>query len=167
MFFERTKSFNIFNLFEVNNETINTIYSENEKMKEYIEQIIIILPKLFIKNKPELKNILIKIKNIINNLKNIDTNNLLKINLFSILFQENNESNFDEFDTLDKEAKAFAYFINGLRISKISFRDSINKSKKIKINLLIEKEKESFKQALTLFKNNNTMKAYCFYQLGN
>ena len=158
---------NIFNLFEINNETINTLYSEDEKMKEYIEQIIIILPKLFIKNKPELKNILVKIKNIINNLKNIDSNNLLKINLFSILFEENNEINFDEFDALDKEAKAFAYFINGLRISKISFRDSVNKSKKIKINLLIEKEKESFKQALTLFKNNNTMKAYCFYQLGN
>ena len=61
----------------------------------------------------------------------------------------------------------YAYFINGLRISKISFRDSVNKSKKIKINLLIEKEKESFKQALNLFKNNNTMKAYCFYPLGN
>ena len=159
---------NISNLFEVNNETIDDIYSENKIMKEYIEQIIIMLPRLFIKNKSELKIILDKFKNILKKMENVDIKNLLRLKLLYLWLQENTELNFDDFDSLDKEGKAYAYFINGLRIySNILFHDSSNKLRKLRLNNQIDKVKESFEQAIKLFTINNTMKAYCYYHLGN
>ena len=158
---------NIYNLFEVNNETVNELYSSNETIKEYIEQIIIMLPRLFIKNKPEARIILEKLQNILKKLKNIDIKNILRIKLFSLFLQEIYEINYDDFDALDKEAKAYAYFINGLRMNQfISFHESNNKAKKMKLNNQIDRVKKSYEKAIKFFVNN-TMKAYCYYQLGN
>ena len=135
-------------------------------MKEYIEQIIIMLPRLFIKNKPEFKIILDKFKNILKKMENVDIKNLLRIKLLYLWIQESSEKNYNDFDTLDKEGKAYAYFINGLRINNnILFHES-NKLKKNKLSQQIIKVKESFEKAINFF-NNNTMKAYCYYHLGN
>ena len=162
---------NLLNLIEVNNEAINDIYLKNKNIKEYSEQIIIMLPLLFIKDKTEFKKILDKLEILLlKKLKSFDKKNLVKIKLLSLWIQENNEINYDEFDCLDREAKAYAYFINGLRIndnkSQYQIKDPINKKKKIILNQQIEKEKNSFKEAIKYF-ISNTMKSYCYYMLGN
>ena len=163
---------NIFNLVEVNNiNTIQDLYTEKEKTKEYIEQIIIMLPRLFIKDDCELKKILNKCENFIKNkLRNLDNKkNLLRLNLFSLWLKDPNEINLDDFDNLD-EGKAYANFIFGLKylniISKFPVQEPVNKVKKMKFNKIIDQAKFFFKNANELFKNNN-MKAYCFYHLGN
>ena len=154
---------NLYNLLELYSETISDIYCKSENMKEYIEQIIILLPKLFIKRKYEFEAVLDKCKSIINKIKYLDMKNVLRINLFYILLKETDEINFEEFNSLDKEAKAYAYFINGLKINENKL---YHKKKLEKYNQLIEKEKCSFEKSLEFF-NNNTMKAYCYNIIGN
>ena len=161
---------NLFNLFEVNSEIINDIYSKNETMKEFLEQIIFLLPNLFIKNTIELKIILVKFENFVKKLKNFDKKNLLKNKLFSLCLYDNHELNFADLDELDKEARAYAYFIKGIRINdnklKYPNQHTINKSKKNNFNGILKKQKDSFEEAKKYF-INNTMKAYCYYQIGN
>ena len=161
---------NIYNLFELNKETISKLYSENETMKEYIEQIIILLPRLFIKNKFETKivlDILDRLIIILKNFENIDKRNILRIKLLYLFYQEKNEINNYNFNDLDKEGKAYENFINGLRMEhNLSSQELNNKEKKGRINYKIEKAKNFYKEASELF-INKTMKAYCYYQLGN
>ena len=165
---------NIINLLEINNfKTIQDLYTEKEKTKEYIEQIIIMLPRLFIKDDDdcELKKILNKCENFIKNKlkKVLNKKNILRLKLFSLWLKDPNEINLDDFDNLD-EGKAYANFIFGLKflkkISKFPVREAINEDNKIKLEKNIVQAKSFFKNAKDLFKNNN-MKAYCYYHLGD
>ena len=185
---------NIYNLFYLNIETIFKLYSEDEKIREYLEQIIIILPRLFMKKESELKNILKKcinifdvLKNKLNsnnnnnyednmndkNIKTIIEKNILRLKLFSIILEDNNDINYKNFDLLGDggdKGMAFAYFIQGLKItniiSKLPKYEITNKSKQNRFKDYIKKAKELFDNAKKYF-INNTMKSYCFYHLGN
>ena len=187
-------SANIYNLFDLNIETIFKLYSEDEIIREYLEQIIISLPRLFMKKENELKNILKKCINIFDVLKNklnsdnnynyednINTNNIktiieknvLRLKLFSIILQDNNDINYEIFDELGDEGDkgmAYAYFIQGLKItniiSKLPKYEITNKSKQNRFKDYIAKAKELFDNAKKYF-INSTMKSYCFYHLGN
>ena len=164
---------NIFNLLEINIETIKDLYSKNEKLKEYFEQILIIIPRLYINNETKLKEILNKCENILK-INDINKKNLLRISLLYNLLdikKENNEKIFDDFDNLDKnDAKAYAYFINGVKldsiIAKYPVQKLINQESEAKYNKLIEQCKIFFEKSNELFQNNN-MKIHCYYHLGN
>ena len=161
---------NIYNLFETNMETIKKLYSEKDNTKEYLEQILIMLPRLFMKKESEIKNILKKSKDFLNIMKEINPKNILRINLFSIMFSENNEINCKEFDNLNKNEKAYDYFINGIRINHIIYKyfrfELIKETKKSKLIEDISSAISSFETAKNEFENT-TMKAHCYYHIGN
>ena len=161
---------NIYNLFDLNVESINSLYSENENSREYLEQILIMLPRLFVKKESEIKEILKKCKNFLKKIKNINRKNIIRINLFSIIFSEDNEINTKDFDKLDINERAYAYFINGIRINRIIYKyfrnEFIKETKKFKLKEYITLAKDSFDTAKSSFENN-TMKAHCYFHIGN
>ena len=161
---------NIYNLLETNMEAINKLYSENDNTKEYLEQILIMLPRLFMKKESEIKNILKKSVYFIKKMKEVNPKNILRLNLFSIMFYENIEINSKEFDNLETKEQAYASFINGIRINHIIYKyfrfDNIGETKKSKLEEDISAAIDSFETAKNKFENN-TMKAHCYYHIGN
>ena len=157
---------NIYNLLETNMETIIKLYSENDDTKEYIEQILIMIPRLFMKKESEIKNILKKSKNFLNMMKEVNPKNILRLNLFSIMFYENIEINSNE---LNNNEQAYESFIKGIRLNHVidkyfSF-DIIKETKKSKLKEDILSAINSFETAKNKFENN-TMKAHCYYHIG-
>ena len=156
--------FNICNIIESNKETISKLYYENEKMREYINQILINIPRAVMKNNNNFKNVILRCENYIKKIESgimeiceknkvvylFVQNNLFKLKLLIKLFFLKYEKidNMAQFEALDdsKLGKAYAIFIKGL------FKYNTSKSDFIKAQKLFE---------------NHPMSAYCYYKIGN
>ena len=129
---------NIFWLIEKNFDIIKKIIYEdkNVKTKEYLFQILIMLPSAFISEKnSKIKNVLSKCIYICDKLKS-DEGNLMvvrqRLNLFLESLKENPTVNFEKFNLLGDEGKAEANFIYGLKLhKKVYFNESIQFYKRI------------------------------------
>ena len=133
---------NIYNLIDVNAETIKTlIFSENRlDQKEYLYQILLMLPSVHILGKHS------NLETIINNCINLSekfnlTDSKQRLNLFLLSKKENPNINLEDFKLLGDQGKADAYFINGLKQNnKESFFKAIDKYQKLnnkELNILI------------------------------
>jgi len=129
---------NIFWLIEKNTDIIKKIIFEdkNVKTKEYLYQILIMLPSAFISEKnSKIRNVLSKCIYICDKLKS-DEGNLMEVrqrlNLFLESLKENPTVNFEKFNLLGDEGKAEANFIYGLKLHKKEyFEESIKFYRKI------------------------------------
>ena len=133
---------NIYNLIEKNIDIIKKlIFDENNvEQKEYLEQILLMLPSLYVKRKySELKNIISKSIHLCDKLGKTKEQNLNKsrqrLELFSLSaknIKENRNININEFNLLGEQGKADAYFLKGFKLKDIeSLRNAIDIYEKI------------------------------------
>ena len=130
---------NIFWLIERNTDIIKKIIFEdkNVETKEYLYQLLIMLPSAYIYEKnSKIKNVISRCIYICDKLKFSDECNLMnsrqRLLLFLESLKENPTLNLDKFNLLGDEGKAELYFINGIKLHKQEFfNKSINYYTKI------------------------------------
>ena len=109
----------------------------NVEQKEYLYQILLMLPSIYaFKKYSNFKIIMSKCLHLCDKLKESDKYNLLdskqRLNLFFLSMKEKSTIDFDKISLLGDEGKANAYFINGIKKKDVeSFLNSINLYQKI------------------------------------
>ena len=124
---------NIYNLIDKNIDIIKELIYEDKNVviKEYLYQILLMLPSVYIMGKnSNVKKVISKCIYFSDKLNFLDEKNLLdsrqRLSLFLYSIKENPILNLEEFNLLGNEGKAEAYFINGLKNNDIqSFFNSI------------------------------------------
>ena len=142
---------NIYNLIDKNIDIIEKIilYDNNYKQKEYINQILLMLPSI---SKSNLNKCITLCEKLEDNIKNNFLNSKQRLNLYLLSLSENPHNNYD-FNLLGDQGKADAFFIKGLK----------EKDKKLKSVF--------FSNSIDLYEkiNDNEIKiqiAYAYYEIG-
>ena len=130
---------NIYNLIEKNIGIIKSLVfnDNNVQQKEYINQILLMLPSIYISEKySNFKNIISKCIYLCDKLKDPEWDDFLnskqRLNLFLLSKKDNPYLNLEEFNLLGEQGMADAHFIIGLKQKNIkSLLTAIDKYKEI------------------------------------
>ena len=131
---------NIYNLIEKNINIIKSLifHDNNVEQKEYLNQILLMLPSIYVTEKySNFKNIISKCIYLFDKLNDLGEHGLMaskqRLNLFLLSMRESAYFNVEDFLILGEQGKADALFIRGLKLKHIeSFLNAIKIYEKIK-----------------------------------